>query len=200
MNMGGLRVPGPLGVGQTEEEQIQRTWQTFDEMELMLTRLGIPPLEKPRCTIPKVTANLLTDSQNREFSQIFAEISEWYGFVTSLYGRIQAKLVEIDSELADLEVQNRRKMLKAWKDAGGEKKDKPTVQDLSDHNMMHPRVRALKHEWQQYEQQRLILQPRKEQLYRDWKTVSRQVEVRGQELERNRIGNNMPGRYPTRGT
>lgn len=194
-NTGGLSLPSHMGVGQTQEDQIRQTWSTFDEMELQLTRQGIAPLMKPACGIPRITARLLTDADNREFSQIFSEFGEWYGYISNLYGRIQAKLVEIDTEMSDLEVQNRKFMLDFWKNGGGDRKNKPTIQEMSDYNAMHPRVRELKHEWQQWEQQRLMLQPRKDQLHGDMKIISRQVEIRGQELERNRMGGNMPSRH-----
>jgi hypothetical protein len=194
MSTTGLSLPTLMGVGHTQEEDIHETWSTFDEMELQLARQGIEPVMQPECEVPRITARLLTDVDNREFSQIFANFGEWYGYVTNLYGRIQAKIVEIDNELHDLEVQNRKYMLDTWRASGGDKKDKPTIQEMSDFNDLHPRVRELKHEWQQWEQQRLILSPRKDQLYRDMKIISRQVEIRGQELERNRMGGNMPSR------
>ena len=198
MSQGGLHIPGSLGIGRSQEEQIHQSWSTFDEMELLLVRAyGIHPVEQPNCSVPRITASLLTDASNREFSQIYANFGEWYGFITALYGRVQAKIVEIDNEMSDLVVQNRQRLLDAWRQAGGNKRDKPTVQQMSDYNDLQPRVRDLKFEHQKWEQQRLMLQPRKEQLYRDMKIISRQVEIRGQELERNRTGSNMPGRRHT---
>ncbi len=195
MSQGGLHIPGPLGIGETQEETIQRTWSTFDEMELHLARnYGVHPLEQPRCAIPRITGHLLNDANNREFSQIYANFGEWFGYITSLYGRIQAKIVEINNEMSDLEVHNRKEMLNAWRQTGGVKKDKPTVQEMSDYNALHPRHRELQLDHQRWEQQRLILQPRKEQLKKDSDIVSRQVTIRGQEIERNRLGGNMAGR------
>lgn len=195
MNQGGLHIPGPMGVGRSQEQQIHQTWSTFDEMELLLVRsYGVHPPEQPKSEIPRITARILTDADNREFSQIFANFGEWYGFITALYGRVQALLVEVNNEMSDLEVQNRQAILQAWKKAGGNKKDKPTIVEMSDYNAMQPRVRELKFLFQKWEQQRLMLAPRKEQLYRDMKILSRQVEIRGQEIERNRLGGNMAGR------
>lgn len=200
MEQGGLQVPGNLGIGQTQERTIEQTWATFDAVECQLTRMGIPPMESPRCNIPKITADTLTNTPNDQFSRIFSEFSEWYGFVTNLYGRIQAKLLEVENEMSDVETHNRKHLLDTWREQGGAKKDKPTVQQMADFNALHHRYRDLKIQAQELEQQRLILQPRKEQLYRDWKTISRQVEIRGQELERTRIGGNMPARRPYTGT
>lgn len=192
---GGLVTPDTLGLGHTQEESIRQTWSTFDEVELQLTRQGIPPLEQPRCTIPHITAHLLNESNNREFSTIYANFGEWFGYISSFYGRILAKLVEVDNEMNDISVQNRRQLLQAWRAAGGKKTDKPTIQELSDYNELHNRYRELKHERQQWEQQRLILLPRREQLKKDQDIISRQVTIRGQELERHRVGGNMASRY-----
>ena len=193
--IGGLNVTGDMGMGQSRQEEIHSAWATFDEMELQITRAGIPPLEKPACTIPHITARLLNDADTREFTQIFSNFGEWYGYITNLHGRIKAKLVEIDNEMDDIVVHNRKAMLEAWRAAGGKKSDKPTIQEMSDYNELYDHYRTLKHERQQGEQQRLMLDPRKEQLYRDMKIVSRQVEIRGQEIERNRMTGNMPGRH-----
>ena len=186
-----------MGVGQSQEQVIHNTWSTFDKVELHLTRMGIEPLEKPACELPHITAHLLTDANNREFSQIYANFGEWFGFVASLYGRIQAKLVEIDNEMTDIVVHNRKEMLQAWKATGGSKKEKPTIQEMSDYNDLHQRYRQLKLERQEYEQERLILLPRREQLKNDKEIISRQVTIRGQEIERHRLGGSMAGRrYP----
>jgi hypothetical protein len=178
-------------MGASAEDAIHQWWETFDRMELELQEAGVPPTEVPTSTRPKLTAEILATPNYQQFTEIYSIFGEWFGYIVDYHARVRAKLIEIVNEMNDIEVMMRENMREAAKAPGVKKLSQL---EMSDKIESLPQYRELKRERQKWDQQRIMLDGRLEQTSRDLKIISRQVEIRGQEMERQRIMGNMPRR------
>lgn len=188
---GGLNLKGMPGIGATAEEDVHNKWSSFESVEAELSYMGFPPVEKPPYSCPNLTPEMLTEATDKQYTAIFVQLGEWYGYVTNVHARIKAILIQIDNELGDLESRLREGTVQASKIEG---RKKPTLQEIADTIKKDPRILELTLQKQHHEQKKLLLQSYVGQLERNLKIVSRQVEIRRQDLEHHQVANNMPTR------
>jgi len=186
-----LRLPQALGPGEMEEELITQSWNTFDDIELELTMMGFEPLEKPKHSRPQLTLEILATPNSREYTEIYLKVEAWHNFAFNTMARIKAIMIGLQNEQNDIARSIRKEA--AAPDPQGAKKPKANKASIEDLIEDHPRYRELTFMMQQYDQKKIILQSHVDSLDRDLKMVSRQVEIRRQDLDNGKRGGNISG-------
>lgn len=194
---GGLRLPAAVGPGDLDAQLMTQSWNTFDDVELELTLMGFPPLEQPKHARPQLTLEILATPNSREYTDLYLKVEAWHNFAFNTMARIKAILIGYENEQNEIARGIRKEF--AAPDPSGGKKAKVNKSSIEDTIAEHPRFRELTFEMQKWEQKKIILQSHVDSLDRDLKMVSRQVEIRRQDIDNGRRGSNMPshgGRRP----
>jgi hypothetical protein len=167
-------------------------------MELTLTRMGFPPVEQPSHSRPVLTPEILTTPDSRQYTEVYWRLEAWHDYAFNTMARIKAILVQVANEKNQIERSIRKDA--AQPSADGEAKEKLSKQEMDDLIAEHPRYHELSYEEQKLEQQKILLQSHVESLERDLKLVSRQVEIRRQDIDQGKRATNLPshGRYGRR--
>jgi hypothetical protein len=182
----GLDLPEHLGIGEREAADVKTKWDTFDQMELAMTQMGFPPVEKPKVIRPILTPDLLTNPDDKMYTEVYYGVKEWHNYTVNTLSRIRAAMLQIPNEKREIERRVRHNILSNLKP--GEKK--PTVQQLKDAVEADPRYEELLLEKQKLEQQEFLIKSHADGLAEDLKLCSRNVEIRKQEKE---FGNSQAG-------
>jgi hypothetical protein len=188
---GGLQLPPTVGPGFEIESQIEASWNTFEDMELALSQMGFPPVEKPNFNIPQLTPEVLTSPDSKKYTEIYWQIEAWHTYAFNTMARIKAILVQIVNEQNKIERVIRKE--EAQPNADGSSKPKQTKTQLDDLIANTPRYEELTYEKQKLDQQKQLMQSYVDSLDRDLKLVSRQVEIRRQDIDHGRRATNLPG-------
>lgn len=185
---GGLRLPSvTTGVGVTTEEEIHQRWQKYDTvLEYISTVLGIQPPQEPDYALPELRVEDLTTPDSTTYTETYTKINAWFGYLSEVKARHDAKVLEIEVEMEDLEATTRERMrqLNTRKTAKGEPKP-PSAQEMSDTIAMDSRYRELKQQKLFQQQVLKLLNARVEKVDRELRLISRQVEIRKQDFEQN---------------
>jgi hypothetical protein len=197
MRQPGLLLPPVIAdLGSEQEQQIQQNWETIDNVELDVSRAGISPIPKPQHMCPSLTHEMLMATANDKYTENMLMIKAWKDYVEERYGRIKARQLEVENEMAEIARGIRLSIMsqqtdKKTKDPGYAKKDR--IPDLIASN---PRYVDLKLKLQTLKQEELVLEPRLSALSGDLRIISRTVELRRQEWEEGRSNMNQPLRRP----
>jgi hypothetical protein len=191
---GGLNIPDAAGVGSRLEQELHNIWDTFDLMELKLTQDGFEPMEKPNYNRPTLAPGMLASANGHQITELHEKFGAWHSYAANLLSRIRAATTQVDNEMTVLAIRLRKGALEASKRAGNKKK--PTAKEIEDDVKLDPRYQELMLEKQKYDQQRFIMDSHVESLTRELRIISRQVEIRRQDLEANTGGRGYgrPGR------
>jgi negative regulator of replication initiation len=123
----------------------------------------------------------------------YARYAAYTGHIGEQIAFIEARLLEIKNELEAIESAVRRTMR-----ARSARGTKPTKEELTDECRENPRYNDLLLQEQYYEQERKILEARRDTYLRAGQVVSRTVTLRGQDIESNMrshtMGNPVMGR------
>jgi hypothetical protein len=189
---GGLSLPRIVGAGETLVRKTKERWDTLDGVEEHLRELKVPDLREPTVEAPEVTAEHLLTPDTKEYTVMFANTRIWYGYATRLLARTHAALLEVGNQLANLEAALRKKLRDQQK--GAAKADKLSAAEIDDEVTTDPDWQELKLREQTLKQYKLELSAWYDDLDRQLKLVSRQVEVRREDFQGGRNEGNMPGR------
>lgn len=188
---GGLHIPKDVGVAESAAAQYQAEWNTIDRVNAQLAKWGIHENEEPQLVCPKITPALLMTSDVTEFSSLFASQLRWFNYASRLLADIRAGGLQVKNQMEDIAVATRTALRKT--NEGLPKVDRMSVGEINDAVENDPSYRALKVQHQEIEQFRIKLDAWSEELDRNLKTVSRQIENRRAESESGRREANMPG-------
>jgi hypothetical protein len=189
----GLNVPRDVtgALGAEEEQQLHEMWDTADDVEVDLQRDGVMLLCKPECPMPYVNAYVLTEAADREFEIIFAQVGEWFGYLSNLLARTKVRQIQAETEEDELKRKMRRRLYTHY-EAKAQKR--PAAKELEDSVEDNDRACALRQEAQYYRQRAIELSSLVDKFERDWKTVSREVEIRKLVIEATVRGSNIGSR------
>lgn len=188
---GGLSLPTNVGMGQTAEQQVHAQWDTVGQVEAELAMRGFMPMDTPNYPCPVITEEALTTSDSKSYTTTYAQQLSWFNYSSQTLSRIVADLLGVQNEMTLIEA----RMRKGFRLNGA----KMTAQQMADEILLDPRYLELKHREQLLSQHKIELSAYTEGIERGLKVISRQVEIRKQEIEQNRV--NIPGRgYGVRGT
>ena len=197
----GLHLPdGALGVSASEQQAIRAKWNTLEEIEEELAGKGLVAMERPPFEYPgAVTPDQLTTQNNQEYSTLYAQHLGWYNFVALTLARVKAMLLQINNEMDDIEVRIRKELKDQNKRLA--KDERFNEKDISDSVSSDQRYKELTLEKQRFDQKKLEYDAYLDNMDRNLKVISRQVEIRRLEHEGGKIEGAMPfrGYQPIRG-
>lgn len=194
---GGLRVPKTVGIPQNTQENIHGRWTTSPLVEQAVAAAGLPYDETPPHAYPgTLTAEQLTTIDPGEYTALFTEHLAWYNYLVPIVARVKSHLLEVRNEKKDIDVhirteERRRNGMRA-------KQDKLTESEIADSVWSDPRYNDLVLAEQKLDQQKLEYEARLDCISRNLQVISRQVTLKGQELELNRLEGGMPSRKTPR--
>lgn len=192
---GGLALPDFIGINDTELEELKEKHDTFDEVELTMTRLGFNPKEKPRYQCPELTPEILATVNMQQYSSTYTQFNSWHSYAHNVLARLKAHRLGIEHEMSSI---GRHIRMSAHKNKGaGKGPSKDYLADLVESN---PRYAQLSLEKQKLDQQVTLTESNVDSLERDLRLISRQVELLRMEHDAGMVGSNLPqrGRAPGR--
>lgn len=204
MNEGkNLRLPRtlPLGPGQETTKTVTQKWDTIDEQLEDMHVKGLISRDAPQIACPELTAEMLTTQDSKSYSDTYALLNAWFGYISEIYAQVQATVLQLENTQEILEAEGRRitRTLAGEEDGAGKKTKGPTKEELADKLLLNPEYQEVKLKLQRYKQSQLLFKAKLESVERSLRVVSRQVEIRRLDQDQNRTGANMPGRNFTGG-
>lgn len=187
---GGLYIPPGVGPGEQEISSMSNEWDTYDMSEAYLIDKSIYEVDMPRHERPSITLEVLASPNSKSYTELYLKIEAWHNYVCNVMAEIKARMVGYENEQDDIALHIRNDFARAAS-SGTKKTSVATINDAIESN---PRFRELKLEIQKWEQRKILLSARLNSLEHDLKLVSRQVEIRRQDIDAGRVGGNMPGR------
>lgn len=183
------------GVGATEEEEIHGFWTVSDAVTSYLEmQLGCPPPKEPDVSYPELKIGDLTTSNSIKYTEAFARRTAWLGYLWTVLADHEAKLLELEVEMQDIERRIRTNLRKTSTRTtrSGEQKPPPAheMEDTVGKNLRH---RELKKEALFHKELIKRLSARVNALVEAQKLTSRQVEIRRQEIDLNGRGSRING-------
>lgn len=173
------------------EQQLNDHWDTFDEVEADLSKLGIHPLTKPNSVMPDITAELLTSHNAAQYAEAFARMRAWYDFVLNVRARTKAIEIQLDNQMDILATDTKQAYLKYAEDHNMKK---PSEGSINHYVKAQPRYQQLMREIQPIKQRLTILDGRLDGLDRGLKILSRNLELIRQKIESENWGSGAGGR------
>lgn len=197
-----LRLPAtlPLGPGQEVSKTVSQKWDTIDDQLADMHVRGLVSRDPPQQACPELTSDMLTTTDSKSYSETYALLNSWFGYVSEVYAQVQATVLQLENTQEILEAEGRRVARTIAGEEGSGKKTKgPTKEELSDKLLLNPEYQEVKLKLQRYKQSQLLFKAKLESIERSLRVVSRQVEIRKLDQDQTRIGSNMPGRNFTGG-
>jgi hypothetical protein len=194
---GGLHLPADVGVSQAQAASIADEWDTLQHVNANLAARGMQPNLEPDIVYTPVTAAQLTTANMNDYTVTFACHLRWYNYAVRLLADIRAEILGIDNRMGDIARIKRESFRKL--DEGKKKSERMGAQEMTDSIESDPIYHTLKLRWQELEQARIKVDAWAEEMERNHKTVSRQIENRKTEALGGDRANNMP-RHASGGT
>lgn len=194
---GGLRLPSRVpGIGASKEKEINERWRIYDRvLEYLSMEVGIVAPVEPRSAYPELGTEELTTADSHAYTDTFAKLSQWFGYLTEVKARHDAKLLGIKAEMDDIEttIRDRLRNTKSRETAKGKPKP-PSALEMSDAIAKDTRYMELSVEKLFQEEVLLILNARIEKCERELRLISRQVEIRRLDFDLATRNSNIQGR------
>jgi hypothetical protein len=178
-----LTVEGDAGLGQQDQAAIHNKWDTIDEAEFDLARMGFFSMEKPDFAAPELNAELYQKLSSADGNTITFEHtrwSAWYSYSHSKLGYFSGVQKQIENEMKEILVRTKREIIKRANTAA---EKKPTKDDIEHEALIDDRYMQLKRDLQKVEQVIDLLDSHRLKYSAGVKLTSRAVTVRGQEIE-----------------
>lgn len=192
-----LRLPQtlPLGAGREQAQKVSEAWNTVDSVQEEVHLRGLVDHEKPAFVCPELTADMLTTTDSKSYTETYAHLLSWFTYATEIYAVVQATILELENIKDILGAESRKNAREIHE---GTKK-KPTKEELADRLLLNPEYQDVIKKLQRFQQAKLLFQAKVESIERSLRVVSRQVEIRRLDMEQNRtqtgIGNRGPMGY-----
>lgn len=188
-----LRLPDglPLGAGREQTQAVTKTWNTVDivleEMELR----GLGQKDQPVFQCPELDVEVLTTNDSRHYSQTYAELLAWFGYVSTIHAEIKARVLQYKNMQRVLAAQSK----KTQRDVKTGVK-KPTKDELEEALLLNPEYQQVTLELQRHEQANFLYDAKVDNIERSLRLISRQIEVRRLDIEQTRTQDGMTNRGP----
>jgi hypothetical protein len=195
-----LRLPVtlPLGAGQEAAKSVAQKWDTIDDQIYEVEARGLVSREKPQFVCPELTADMLTTTDSKNYTETYVHLNAWFGYASEIYAQVKATVLQFENMKDILEAEG-RKVAREGAEAVAEKTKKPTKEELEDRMLLNPEYQEVKLKLQRYQQSELLFKAKLESIERSLRVISRQVEIRRLDLDQTRNGGNMPNRGYTGG-
>lgn len=189
---GGLKIPEKLGMSTREEAAATSRWDTLGRVVDAVNNWGFSDAESPKVEVPVVTAEMLLTPDVRQYTSMFTSSLHWFNYSNKLKARIIAELLQLENEMEDIEAENRKRL--RLENEQRSAKQRLSEKAIADEITTNPRYRELKIRSQEVKQLKTEMDARCEELERTLRVVSRNIEVRKEEMGAGRQESNMPGR------
>lgn len=192
-DVGSLVTPTLVTTLAYEESQLREQWDTFDSVELELTKRGFSPIEQPKIIKPVITPDIIRTVDQNLYSDIYNALRAWYEYASNTLARIQSVMLSIKNEKKEYERVAKKSIIKDAIARGATKR--PSKEVLKEMVEDTPRYRDLSIEEQKYEQQEILMTSYAKSLFSDMSFISRNVEIRKQDYFAGRSQADQP-KYP----
>ena len=196
---GGLNLGGVVtGVGESAAKKIEQEWDSFPGvMQYLETQLALVPAAEPEFACPILKVEDLTTTDGKAYTEVYMQKVAWYGFYTEHKAKHDAIVLEIEAKMGVIETRIRRDMRKNHKVTTGKGEAKAPPENLMQESVdSDPHYLDLKKKLVTHKQTLKLLNARVENLDREIKLMSRQVEIRRQELDNHRSPGAVRGNGP----
>ena len=173
---GSLHLPKDVGIPTSAVQAIANNWNTIDGVNARLKQQGIHENVEPDVQYVPVTTALLVTTDVKEYTTLFSAQLRWYNYVVRLVADARATLLQLTNEMEQIEATKRTYFRSMGE--GKKKTEKMSAVEMSDMILQDPHYLELKLQHQTTEQYRIKLDAWCEELDRNLKTVSRQIENR----------------------
>jgi hypothetical protein len=187
----GLQLPKDVGVSQTTADAVANEWDTLPYVDERLKGQGMRPNIEPDVQYIPVTAEQLMVPDVKMYTTTYASHLRWYNYVVRLLADVRAELLQVENQKGDIERVKRSHFRTV--NEGRKKTDRMSVQEMADVIEDDPTYHILKIRQQELEQLKLKVTAWSEEMDRNLKTISRQIENRRAEVQGGNRENNMPG-------
>lgn len=189
-----LHVPPDLSIGKTQEEETKQVWDTYDGVYGHLVYWGFAPNGKPPFPLPDIQPEQYVNVEGAQYPILMAQVNKWFEYTSTTLAMVRGRLIAIENEMDMINVDIRKELRRQVK--GGAREKIPEA-ELKEIVKEHPRYRELLLHQQNYDIMRLHLEAVLENLDRHGKGLSRQITIRGQEIDLTGASNRRAGRpYP----
>lgn len=188
-----LMASGSLGVGETIQEELHNKWDTIDDVEIELIKMGLGPLEKPHYSFTTMTPGTVERMSNDELTRALEMYQGWHSFSANMLSRVRGRIGQCDNEMKVLAAKLRSHAVQTAKQLGDKK---PAEDAIKEQIMLNPRYQDIMIDVQKAEQMRFQLEGWVDSFSLGIRIISRQVELRRQSLEQLNLptGTKPPGR------
>lgn len=179
---GGLKLPaGGPGLGRAATTTTHAQWRTAAAEEAQFESKGFTPIPQPGFECPQITPEMLAGYDAQAYTTMFVQVNAWLAYSTDILAKLKTRILELEN-LKKILAANARRDSRAAASAAPDRK-KPTVQEQEDALVLDEEYQKVLLDLQRLEQARELYQSRVNMLDSTWRVISRQVEIRRQELE-----------------
>lgn len=178
---GGFVVDKSIGISQSKLQEIVNKFRTLSSIEVEMKLKGPGEFAKPSSAPMEITANMLATENSVELTRALAENNAWLNHYSPMMALIEAGFTENENILTLVEAQIRKDMLEANKTLG--KGEKFTAEEIDAEVLTNPTYQDCLLEVQKMKQYRFQVEAWINIANRNIRVVSRQISLRGQELE-----------------
>lgn len=188
---GGLRLPaGGPGLGKAAAQVGHAQWRTAEDVEREFVSKGFTDIPQPAFECPQITPEMLAGTDAQAYTAMFVRVNAWLSYATDILAKLKTRILELEN-LKKILAANARRDARAAASAAPDRK-KPTIQEQEDSLLLDPEYQKVILDLQRLDQGREYYQSRVDMLDSTWRVISRQVEIRRQELEGNSHSQNGP--------
>lgn len=193
---GGLSLPSVLGISPAEETAATHRWNTLERVVDTLNNWGFDEATSPKVECPVITPELLLTPDPKQYTAMFTSFLHWFNYANKIKARVVAELLQLENEMEDIAAETRKRLRR--ENEARPKKDQLNTQSIEDEIYTNLRYRELKIRAQEMEQMKTEMNARCEELERSLRVISRNIEMRKEEMGDGRQAENMPGRINSR--
>ena len=187
--MTGLQLPdvSQIGVGCSDVQDIESVWRTANHIENEIHEKGIVDTPSPRYECPEVDPERFSSSDGNEVTRIYLQFNGWFSYIAEILSKVTIYILEYENMIEHLEAHMREQFRQLT-----ERGKKLTKEEVNDKIIVNPKHIELTRQLQQYKQYKIRLQARADALEKSVRMVSRQVEIRRQEIEFGHVNQPAP--------
>lgn len=183
---GGLNVGGDVGVSESQAQEVHAQWDSYNNIAQMLAAMGFPTMSAPPIERPAVSEDDYKHIEGEDYARVMFRVNKWLEYSTQRVAEFKGRLLCVENELSDLSVSYIQQLRQYYKDHGLKK---PNETELKDMVKVTPQYRALK---QAEQNLTIVLERLKIEVatYEKYgQGLSRQLTMRGQDIELGFKGN-----------
>ena len=178
---GGLQVPDIIGISMPDLESIQNKFTTLPDVDRELKSMGISGGNQPNFPLPELTAASLTTTNSDEYTLMYAQQLSWSNYLGPILADVSGGLVQAENQMTLIEAKITEVVKQQNKVRS--KEDRVSADDIKIQVLNDPIYQEAMLEAQRLKQFKLKLEAMHEIAGRNLRLVSRQVEIRRQDIE-----------------